>query len=59
MRVDLAEAEEILPIGKEQIGYARITRRHHDRKPTGKLVHAGGTAVSSVQASSPRGRRAG
>jgi site-specific recombinase XerD len=39
MRVDLAEAEEILPIGKEQIGYARITRRHHDRKPTGKLVH--------------------
>jgi site-specific recombinase XerC len=39
MRVDLAEAEEILPIGKEQIGYARITRRRHDRKPTGKLVH--------------------
>jgi site-specific recombinase XerD len=39
MRVDLGEAEEILPIGKEQIGYARITRRHHDRKPTGKLVH--------------------
>jgi integrase len=39
MRVDLANAEEILTIGKERVGYANVTRRFHDRKPTGKLVH--------------------
>ena len=39
IRVDPAEAEEVLTIGNDKIGYARITRRRHDRKPTGKLVH--------------------
>jgi hypothetical protein len=38
IRVDPAEAEEVLTIGNDKIGYARITRRRHDRKPTGKLV---------------------
>jgi hypothetical protein len=33
------EVEEVLTIGNDKIGYARITRRRHDRKPTGKLVH--------------------
>ena len=39
MQVDLDEAEDVLTIGKERIGYANVTRRFHDRKPTGKLVH--------------------
>ena len=39
MRVDLEEAEEVLTIGKERIGYANVTRRFHDRKPSGKLAH--------------------
>jgi site-specific recombinase XerC len=39
MRVDPEDAEEIITIKKEQIGYAKVTRRRHDRKPSGKLVH--------------------
>jgi integrase len=39
MRVDVEEAEEIVPIGKKSIGYANVTRRSHERKPTGKLAH--------------------
>jgi integrase len=39
MRVDLEEAEEILTIKGDQVGYAKVTRRRHDRKPTGKLAH--------------------
>ena len=39
MRVDLEEAEEVLDLRGEKIGYANVTRRRHDRKPTGKLAH--------------------
>ena len=39
MRVDLEEAEDVLTIGKERIGYANVTRPFHDRKPSGKLAH--------------------
>jgi len=39
MRAGIEEAEEVLTIGKEQIGYAQVTRRRHDKKPTGKLAH--------------------
>ena len=39
MRVDVEEAEEVLTIGKERIGYANVTRRFHDRKPSGKQAH--------------------
>ena len=39
MRVDLAEAEEILTIGAKRVGYANVTRRWHEHKPTGKLAH--------------------
>jgi site-specific recombinase XerD len=40
MKVPLDEADEVLVLagGKRQ-GYADITRRFHDRTPTGKLVH--------------------
>jgi integrase len=39
MRVQLEEAEEIITLGGRQVGYARVTRRRHDRQPTGKLAH--------------------
>jgi integrase len=39
MRVDLEEADEVLTVGGKQVGYAKVTRRRHDRKPTGKLAH--------------------
>jgi site-specific recombinase XerC len=39
MRVGLEEAEEILTIRGSQTGYAKVTRRRHDQKPTGKLAH--------------------
>ena len=39
MRSELEAAEEILTIGTEQVGYAKVTRRRHDRKPSGKLAH--------------------
>jgi len=39
MRVPPDEADEVLDIGSETVGYANITRRRHDRKPTGKIVH--------------------
>jgi integrase len=39
MRVDLVDAEEVLTIKGSRTGYAKVTRRRHDRKPTGKLVH--------------------
>jgi integrase len=39
MRVDLPEAEEVLTIGGREVGYANVTRRRHDRQPTGKLAH--------------------
>ena len=40
MRVPLADADEVLELGNgRQQGYSWITRRLHDRKPTGKLVH--------------------
>ena len=39
MRVNLEEAEEVLTIGGSQTGYAKVTRRRHDQKPTGKLAH--------------------
>ena len=54
MRVDLGEAQEVLTIGKERIGYANVTRRFHDRKPTGKWYIADGIAPSSAPALSPR-----
>jgi integrase len=39
VRVPLDEAEEVLPLGAEQVGYASVTSRRHDRQPTGKLAH--------------------
>jgi integrase len=39
MHVELENAEEILTLEKKQVGYAKVTRRRHDRKPTGKLAH--------------------
>lgn len=40
MRVPLHEAPEILDLGSgKQQGYAWVTRRLHDKRPTGKLVH--------------------
>jgi integrase len=39
MRVDLGEADEILDLKTGRVGYANVTRRRHDRKPTGKLAH--------------------
>jgi site-specific recombinase XerC len=39
MRVDLDEAETFLTIGGDRFGYAKVTRRRHDRKPSGKLAH--------------------
>ena len=39
MRVDVEDAEEIVTISNKDVGYAIVTRRHHDRKPTGKLAH--------------------
>jgi hypothetical protein len=40
MRVDdLDEAEETITIKSERVGYAKVTRRRHDHKPTGKLAH--------------------
>jgi site-specific recombinase XerC len=40
MRVDLADAEETITISKNRkVGYANVTRRRHDRKPTGKIAH--------------------
>jgi site-specific recombinase XerC len=38
-RVDLEDAEEVLTISGAQVGYANVTRRRHDRQPTGKLAH--------------------
>jgi site-specific recombinase XerC len=39
LRVDLDEADEVLTIKGSPVGYANVTRRRHDRKPTGKLAH--------------------
>lgn len=39
MRVPPEEAEEVLTVRDERVGYARVTRRRHDREPTGKLAH--------------------
>jgi integrase len=39
MRVDVESATEIITIKNDILGYANVTRRHHDRKPTGKLAH--------------------
>jgi len=40
MKVDDADATEILLLGNGRSqGYANVTRRLHDRQPTGKLVH--------------------
>lgn len=39
MRVPLADATEVLTIGDQEVGYANVTRRFHDRQPSGKLVH--------------------
>jgi integrase len=39
MRVDLEEAEEILTIKSDRVGHAKMTRRRHERKRTGKLAH--------------------
>jgi site-specific recombinase XerD len=39
MRAALEEAEEILTVGGERVRYANVTRRRHDRQPTGKLAH--------------------
>jgi len=40
MKVTVDQAEEVLNLGHgKQQGYAWITRRRHDRPPTGKLVH--------------------
>jgi integrase len=39
MRVSIEDATEIITIKTERIGYADVTRRRHDRPPTGKLVH--------------------
>lgn len=39
MKVDLDQATEILEVNGRRQGYADVTRRSHDRKPTGKLVH--------------------
>jgi hypothetical protein len=34
-----SEAETFLTIGEDRVGYAKVTRKRHDRKPTGKLAH--------------------
>jgi hypothetical protein len=34
MPVDLDEAETFLTIGGDRLGYPKVTRRQHDRKPT-------------------------
>lgn len=40
MKVPLDEAEEVLELGNgNKQGYANVTRRHHDKAPSGKLVH--------------------
>ena len=39
MRVDVDEAEETVTIGGKPVGYANVTRRRHDRKPTGRIAH--------------------
>jgi site-specific recombinase XerD len=40
LRVPVEEAEETLElVGGTVYGYARATRRFHDRKPSGKMVH--------------------
>jgi integrase len=39
MRVELEDADEVLDLRGEKVGYANVTRRRHDRKPTGKLAH--------------------
>lgn len=40
MKVQIDEAEEVLELGNgRRQGYANVTRRKHDRRPTGKLVH--------------------
>ena len=39
MRVGLEDAEETITLGGKQVGYANVTRRRHDRQPTGKLAH--------------------
>jgi site-specific recombinase XerC len=39
MRVELDDAEEILKLNGTDVGYAQITRRKHDQKPTGKIAH--------------------
>jgi site-specific recombinase XerC len=39
MRVDLEDADEVLTIAGRQTGYANVTRRRHESKPSGKLAH--------------------
>ena len=39
MRVPVDEAEEILDVAGGKVGYANITRRRHDLKPSGKIAH--------------------
>jgi hypothetical protein len=39
MRVPLEEADEINTLRGAQVGCGRVTRRRHDRKPTGKVAH--------------------
>jgi hypothetical protein len=58
MRVDLEEAEEILTIKSDRVGYAKVTRRRHDRKPTGKLAHLWWYRCLARAGLVPRGRRA-
>lgn len=39
IKVPVENATEILIVTGKPVGYAKVTRRHHDRPPTGKLVH--------------------
>jgi hypothetical protein len=59
MRVDLADAEEALEITGKTVGYAHVTRRRHDREPTGKLAHLWWYRCLERAELSRRGRHAG
>lgn len=38
-KVDLEDATETLTIGGQQVGYADVTTRRHDKRPTPKIAH--------------------
>jgi site-specific recombinase XerC len=59
MRVDPESAEEVLTLRGERVGYAQVTRRRHDRRPTGKLAHLWWYRCLARAGLVPEARRAG